>query len=71
LRVFWVNGNPNPNFGGTELHTVSMLKHLKDFFDITLICAKGSFVDKKYRLCKKALYTLSPQPNTAEHDKAV
>jgi len=71
LRVFWVNGNPNPNFGGTELHTVSMLKHLKDFFDITLICARGSFVDQNTDFVKKTLHTLSPQPNTAEYDKAV
>jgi glycosyltransferase involved in cell wall biosynthesis len=63
LRVFWVNGNPNPNFGGTELHTVSMLKHLKDFFDITLICAKGSFVDKNTDFVRK-LYIPFPHSLT-------
>jgi len=63
LRVFWVNGNPNPNFGGTELHTVSMLKYLQDFFDITLICAKGSFVDKNTDFVRK-LYIPFPHSLT-------
>lgn len=63
MKVFWVNGNPNPNFGGTELHTVSMLKYLKDFFDITLICARGSFVDKNTDFVRK-LYIPFPHSLT-------
>lgn len=47
MRVLWLNGNPNPNFGGTEIHTVQMIKELlKEGVDILLVCAKDSYVDK-------------------------
>lgn len=54
MRILWVNGNPNPHFGGTELHTVSMVKELKNMgVDLVLACAPGSFVDKHTHHVKK------------------
>ncbi|MFN3975553.1 MAG: glycosyltransferase family 4 protein [Aquificaceae bacterium] len=47
MKIAWLNGNPNPNFGGTELHTIQMVKGLsKEGIEVVLICAKGSYVDK-------------------------
>ncbi len=63
MKIFWINGNPNPNFGGTEIHTVSTLKLIKDIFDITLVCARGSFVDKNTDFVKK-LYIPFPHSLT-------
>ncbi|WP_448588313.1 glycosyltransferase family 4 protein [Thermocrinis sp.] len=54
MRILWVNGNPNPNFGGTELHTISMVKELgKRNVDLLLVCAKNSYVDKHTMDVKK------------------
>ncbi len=54
MKIAWLNGNPNPNFGGTELHTIQMVKELsKEGIDVVLICAKGSYVDKHTEGIKK------------------
>ncbi|MEZ0337007.1 MAG: glycosyltransferase family 4 protein [Aquificaceae bacterium] len=54
MKIAWLNGNPNPNFGGTELHTIQMVKELsKEGIDVVLICAKGSYVDKHTESIKK------------------
>lgn len=54
MKIVWLNGNPNPNFGGTEIHTIQMVKELlKEGIDVLLICAKGSYVDKHTEGIKK------------------
>ncbi|GBC88134.1 N-acetyl-alpha-D-glucosaminyl L-malate synthase [bacterium HR13] len=47
MKILWLNGNPNPNFGGTEIHTLQMVKELKkEGIDVLLVCARDSYVDK-------------------------
>ncbi|RMH01712.1 MAG: glycosyltransferase family 1 protein, partial [Aquificota bacterium] len=47
MKILWLNGNPNPNFGGTEIHTIQMVRELKKYgVDVLLACSKGSYVDK-------------------------
>ncbi len=47
MKICWLNANPNPNFGGTELHSVVFVKELKNLgFDVFLCTAEGSYVDK-------------------------
>lgn len=54
MKIAWLNGNPNPNFGGTEIHTVKMVKELlRRDVDLFLVCAKDSFVDKHLREVRK------------------
>ncbi len=54
MKIAWLNGNPNPNFGGTEIHTVEMVKELlRRDVDLFLVCAKDSFVDKHLREVRK------------------
>ncbi|MFN3813153.1 MAG: glycosyltransferase family 4 protein [Aquificaceae bacterium] len=46
MKIVWLNGNPNPNFGGTEIHTVQMVKELqREGVDIVLVVARDSYVD--------------------------
>jgi glycosyltransferase involved in cell wall biosynthesis len=47
----WINGNPNPNSGGTETHSIHFVKELlkeKDI-DLYLALAENSFVDKNLK----------------------
>ncbi|MFN3598158.1 MAG: glycosyltransferase family 4 protein [Aquificaceae bacterium] len=47
MKIVWLNGNPNPNFGGTEIHSVEMVKELKRMgLDLILAVAKDSYVDR-------------------------
>lgn len=47
MLIAWLNANPNPNFGGTELHTLQMIKELsKRKVPLVLLCAEGSYVDR-------------------------
>ncbi|MGC8852049.1 MAG: glycosyltransferase family 4 protein [Hydrogenobacter sp.] len=54
MKIVWLNGNPNPNFGGTEIHTVQMIKELvKEGVQVLLVCAKNSYVDRHVHDVKK------------------
>lgn len=47
MKILWLNGHNNPNFGGTEIHTIQMVKELKSKgIDVIMVVAKGSYVDK-------------------------
>lgn len=48
LKLLWVNTNPNPNPGGTEVHSVDFIRALENIKEIELYkaIAKGSFVDR-------------------------
>lgn len=54
MKIVWLNGNPNPNFGGTEIHSVQMVKDLqKRDVEVILVVAKGSYVDRNTQGIKK------------------
>ncbi|MFN3946632.1 MAG: glycosyltransferase family 4 protein [Aquificaceae bacterium] len=54
MKIVWLNGNPNQNFGGTEIHSVEMVKELKKRgLDLLLVVAKGSYVDRYTQGVKK------------------
>jgi len=48
IKILWVNANPNPNPGGTEIHSIDFINELEKIEDIQLYkaVAKGSYVDK-------------------------
>lgn len=48
MRLLWINANPNPNPGGTELHSIDFINALEELNSIELfkVVAKGSFVDR-------------------------
>ncbi len=54
MKIAWLNGNPNPKFGGTEIHTVQMVKELqREGVDVILLTAKNSYVDRHTQGVKK------------------
>lgn len=54
MKILWLNGNPNPKFGGTEIHTLQMVRELtKEGIQVLLVCAKNSYVDRHASSVKK------------------
>ncbi len=64
MKILWLNANPNPNPGGTELHSIDFINNIEKYYpDITLYkaVAKGSFVDKNTSDKNKYYITLKSE----------
>ncbi len=64
MKLLWLNANPNPNPGGTELHSIDFINNIEKYYpDIILYkaVAKGSFVDKNTSDKNKYYITLKSE----------
>ncbi|MGC9081302.1 glycosyltransferase family 4 protein [Sulfurihydrogenibium sp.] len=64
MRILWINANPNPNPGGTELHSIDFINAIEKYYpelELYKAVAKGSFVDKNTSDKNKYYITLKSE----------
>ncbi|MCX7760010.1 MAG: glycosyltransferase family 4 protein [Hydrogenothermaceae bacterium] len=63
MKILWINGNPNPNPGGTEAHSIDFINSLEKIPEIKLYkaVAKGGYIDNHTTNKNKFYITLKSE----------